>query len=298
MVCASADFGLRRRGRQVQGASVDFSNAVLDPESGKQCVLKEDEVESLQKEPILECQHKRVEKCHYTYVTQFSPAQEEVCEENFEKKCQITFQQQAIKETVKKCNRPLIKVCNGQGKDICKTVYESSCSTRYLEKNPGKFVGDTRCERVPVEICGAGCVAEEGPEECHDKTLTSLIDVPEEVCDLNPQKTCRLQTKLVPSLMPKRECTIVPQEICSLKFTPAKLVKKPLVTKWCLDDSSISPGQTFSENDPDQLLRNEIGFFSPQLTPSDFQGSASILQPRIAGQENQKSRAKIRKSLA
>ena len=34
---------------------------------------------SLEKEPILECTHKNVEQCHYTYVTQFTPSQEEVC---------------------------------------------------------------------------------------------------------------------------------------------------------------------------------------------------------------------------
>jgi hypothetical protein len=55
----------------------------------------------------------------------------------------------------------------------------------------GKNVGDTKCEKLPIEICGAGCVTEEGPEECHDKEIDVLVDVPEEVCDLNPQKTCK-----------------------------------------------------------------------------------------------------------
>merc|ERR1712223_1831757 len=103
------------------------------------------------------------------------PAQEQVCEENFEKTCSITFKQQAFNETVRKCYKPIEKVCNGQGKEICQTVYESSCST--------KFVGDTACEKLPVEICGAGCTLEEGVEECHDKIIASLVDVPEEVCD-------------------------------------------------------------------------------------------------------------------
>ena len=182
-----------------------------------------------------------MEKCHYTFVTDFKPAQEEVCEENFEKTCQITFKKQALEEQVKKCYRPLEKVCNGQGKDICQTVYESSCTTRYIEKQPGKFVGDTFCEKLPVEVCGAGCVTEEGPEECHDKTITNLVDVPEEVCDLNPQKSCRLQTKLVPALVPKHECTIIPQEVCNLRYTNPKLQDKPLLTKWCLDDDGGLP---------------------------------------------------------
>merc|ERR1712106_629156 len=139
--------GLSREGRQqgeaVQGG-VDFSGCVTDPETGLCCVDKLSEVTSIEKEPILECTHKNTEQCHYTYVTQFQPSQEEVCEENFEKQCSITFKQKAFNETVKKCYKPVEKVCNGQG-----------------------------------------------PEECHDKVLVSLVDVPEEVCDLNPQKTCR-----------------------------------------------------------------------------------------------------------
>ena len=232
---ATADFvgldatQLARAGRQQEEEGVqggfDFSGCVEDPETGLCCVEKEEEITTLKKEPILECTHKNVEQCHYTYVTKFKPAQEQVCEENFEKSCQITFKQQAFNETVRKCYKPIEKVCNGQGKEICQTVYESSCSTKYVEKQPGKFVGDTACEKLPVEICGAGCTLEEGDEECHDKVIASLVDVPEEVCDLNPQKTCRYVTKLVPSLSPEHQCTIVPKETCILKFTQPEQVE-------------------------------------------------------------------------
>merc|ERR550532_1469980 len=181
-----------------------------------------------------------VEKCHYTYITFFKPTQEEFCEENFEKKCQITFRQEAMQEMVRKCYRPIEKVCNGQGPDECQTIYESSCTTKYIDDGQGGFVGGTRCEKRPVEICGAGCVLEEGPEECHDKTVDTLVDVPEEQCDLNPQKTCRLITKLVPSLRPKQECTTVPKEVCVLKFTQPELRAKPLRTEWCLDEAGAA----------------------------------------------------------
>merc|ERR1711945_59101 len=210
-----------RTGRQDASAvpnGIDFTGCTPDPDTGLCCVDKEETVTTLEKEPILECTHKNTKQCHYTYVTQFQPSQEEVCEENFEKTCSITFKQQAFNETVKKCYRPLEKVCNGQGPEECRTVYESSCTTKYVEKQPGKFVGETGCEKLPVEICGAGCTFEEGPEECHDKVIASLVDVPEEVCDLNPQKTCRFITKLVPKLSPEHECTIVPKETCILKF--------------------------------------------------------------------------------
>ena len=131
---------LVRQGRDghIQGDGIDFSSCKPDPDTGLCCIDKLETIQSIVKDPILECTHKNIEKCHYTYVTQFTPAQEEVCEENFEKTCQITFKQQAVEETVKKCYKPLIKECNGQGEDICQTVYESSCTTKYVEKQPGE----------------------------------------------------------------------------------------------------------------------------------------------------------------
>ena len=246
---------------------------------------------TLKKEPILECTHKNVEQCHYTYVTKFKPSQEQVCEENFEKSCQITFKQQAYNETVRKCYKPIEKVCNGQGKEICQTVYESSCSTKYIEKQPGKFVGDTACEKLPVEICGAGCTLEEGEEECHDKVLTSLVDVPEEVCDLNPQKTCRYVTKLVPSLSPEHQCTIVPKETCILKFSQPEQVQiskakatlltnyhhlpqvpQPLLTKWCLDPTEAAPGDSYDE---ESALGEPLGAAESRVAPRVVQAPAT-----------------------
>ena len=227
---------------------VDFSGCEEDPDTGFCCVEKVECVASVKKDPILECTHKNVEQCHYTYVTTFTPSQEEVCEENFEKTCSITFNQQAFNETVRKCYTPVEKVCSGQGEEECTTVYESSCSTKYVEKRPGKFVGDTKCEKLPTELCGAGCSFEEGPEECHDKTVVSVVEQPEEVCDLNPQKTCRYATKLVPKLMPKHECTIVPKETCLLKFTTPEQIKTPLLTKWCLDPAEPEAGESYEED--------------------------------------------------
>merc|ERR1719284_2233770 len=261
-----------RNGRQedeaVQGG-IDFSGCQEDPETGLCCVEKEEEVTTLKKEPILECTHKNVEQCHYTYVTKFKPSQEQVCEENFEKSCQITFKQQAYNETVRKCYKPVEKVCNGQGKEICQTVYESSCSTKYVEKQPGKFVGDTSCEKLPIEICGAGCTFEEGPEECHDKVIASLVDVPEEICDLNPQKTCRYVTKLVPSLSPEHQCTIVPKETCILKFSQPEQVPQPLLTKWCLDPTE--PGESYDESN---ALGEPLGAAESRLSPKVVQAPA------------------------
>ena len=304
-----------RSGRQetaIQGG-IDFSGCVQDSETGLCCVEKEETVTSLEKEPILECTHKNVEQCHYSYVTQFTPSQEEVCEENFEKTCQITFKQQAFNETVKKCYKPVTKVCNGQGPEECRTVYESACTTKYVEKQPGKFVGDTSCEKLPVEICGAGCTFEEGDEECHDKVITSLVDVPEEVCDLNPQKVCKFITKLVPKLKPEHQCTLVPKETCTLKFTQPKQIPKPLLTKWCLDPTPAAPGDSYDESqadapvistasetlsqpseqqpiyEPEPVIKPDVGYLSPgsprQGRNQDFQGDLPFNSPFIPQQQ-------------
>ena len=66
------------------------------------------------------------------------------------------------------------KICDGTGPEICKTVYESSCTTKYVDKsqNGTQFVGDTQCEKLPIKICGRGCVTNFGEEQCHDKNVS------------------------------------------------------------------------------------------------------------------------------
>ena len=76
--------------------------------------------------------HRNIETCHYTYITTFQPTPEEICEENFDKQCSITFKQRAFEESVKKCNKPVIKVCDGQGKEVSISLQ----SSKLLEKSP------------------------------------------------------------------------------------------------------------------------------------------------------------------
>ena len=97
---AVADFNFghshqeERGGRQEDGPAtggIDFSGCEEDPDTGLCCVDKEETVTTIKKDPILECTHKNTKQCHYTYVTQFTPTQEEVCKETFKKSCSITF---------------------------------------------------------------------------------------------------------------------------------------------------------------------------------------------------------------
>ena len=50
---------LVREGKKVEVmGGIDFSTAAFDEDSGKMCVVKEVEVATLNKEPLLECTHK------------------------------------------------------------------------------------------------------------------------------------------------------------------------------------------------------------------------------------------------
>ena len=51
--------------------------------------------------------------------------------------------------------------------------------------------------------------------ECHNKMKDVIITNPVEECHMEPHKTCRVVTKLVPGLKAVQECLDVPKEICS-----------------------------------------------------------------------------------
>ena len=69
---------------------IDFNGCENDPDTGRCCITKEEQITTLSKAPILECTHKDYEQCHYTYVTQFRPSQQELCEENSTKQAGLS----------------------------------------------------------------------------------------------------------------------------------------------------------------------------------------------------------------
>jgi hypothetical protein len=95
-----------------------------------------------------------------------------------------------------------------------------------------------------------------------------VIDVPEEQCDLNPQKTCRFATRLAPKLKPVAECTIIPQETCSLKFSPPRQEEKDLLSEWCQDDSPIVPDQVGNRVTTNDAFWSQVYFPRPLATAS------------------------------
>ena len=245
---------------QRQGADVDVSFpavAAAGPGSdGKRCIDKVEMVEETEYDDVVQCDHSYDRRCHTTYTTNYESQQEEDCEENFRKNCFIEYEQIAFNETATVCRTPLVKDGDVQGSEICRTKYESECWTKQevddkvLCKNNTncskwpkvkKYTLITGCTKEPRELCApAGCGFKEGAEECFDKVQTVVQDAPKEQCSLEPQRTCKHVTKLVPKLTPTEECVDVPKEVCTRSRTNPRKVRKPVIKKWCYVPSEES----------------------------------------------------------
>ena len=103
------------------------------------------------------------------------------------------------------------------------------------KKSVKKYTPITGCTKEPREVCGNGGYSfkEGAKQECYDKVQTVVQDAPKEQCNLEPQRTCKHVTKLVPKLEPTEECVDVPKEVCTRSRTNPRKVKKPVVKKWC-----------------------------------------------------------------
>merc|ERR1712109_116093 len=175
------------------------------------------------------------EKCHTTYTTDFEPQQEEECDETFTKSCFIEYKKAASEEKVKFCHTPLKCEDVTQGyttEQKCSKWPRTECTKTTVPVK--KHTPETECKKVARQLCGPGsCVPQPGPEECFDRKETVVTEVPEETCNLEPQKTCKFVTKLVPLLKPQQECVDIPKEVCSRSRGNPRKVQKPVVKKWC-----------------------------------------------------------------
>ena len=85
-----------------------------------------------------------------------------------------------------------MKNCSGDGATECRTEYETSCSTKFLDTSlvdtscikvsdrlyRFQLFDDFRFSQVPVSFCGQGCETQEGEEECRERETDVLHDVP------------------------------------------------------------------------------------------------------------------------
>jgi len=177
----------------------------------------------------------KVEFCHTPLVCEGEGPEE--CRTVYESQCETRYHEHEVDDDVVTCETVQDEKCEDvtQGyttEQKCTKWPREVCTKE--TKRVLKYSPETDCKKVPRDLCGpSGCILQPGPEECFDKKETVITEVPEETCNLEPQKSCKHVTKLVPLLKPAEECVDIPKEVCSRSRTNPRKVQKPVVKKWC-----------------------------------------------------------------
>lgn len=177
----------------------------------------------------------KIKFCHTPLVCQGEGPEE--CKTVYESMCETRYHEHDVSDDVVECKTIQDEKCEDvtQGyttEKKCTKWPRQECKTE--KKQVKKYSPETECKKVPRELCGpSGCLLSPGPEECFDKKETIVQEVPEENCNLEPQRSCKHVTKLVPLLKPQEECVDIPKEVCSRSRTNPRKVQKPVVKKWC-----------------------------------------------------------------
>jgi len=168
----------------------------------------------------------------------------EICRTEYESECWTKQEVHDVQDDVVECETVVEERCQDETSGY---TTNTKCSKwprevcRVSKKSVQKTTPITGCTKEPRELCApAGCGFKQGREECYDKTQTVVQDAPKEECNLEPQRTCRHVTKLVPKLEPTEACVDVPKEVCTRSRTNPRKVNKPVVKKWCYVPSAES----------------------------------------------------------
>jgi len=168
-----------------------------DPDTGKICVDKVMFREETNYTEVMTCDHSYDERCHTSYITSYSPHQEEDCDEKFRKICWITYEDKAVNEVVEECITQNVKNCAKNGTEECTTVYDTVCET---SQDVHEVEDDVvNCKTVNKEMC---------------KTVQNGF-LAEEKCELWPQEKCEITPQKVTKYSPKVQCKKLPREICT-----------------------------------------------------------------------------------
>jgi len=185
-----------------------------------------------------------VNVCRTPLVKDCDKTGEEICRTEYESECWTKQEVHDVEDDVVECKTEVEEKCEDETSGYttntkCSKWPKEVCSVS--KKAVKKYTPITGCTKEPREICApAGCALVPGDEECYDKTQTIVQDAPKEECNLEPQRTCKHVTKLVPKLSPTEECVDVPKEVCTRSRTNPRKVKKPVVKKWCYIPSEES----------------------------------------------------------
>merc|ERR1712126_514059 len=177
----------------------------------------------------------QVEFCHTPLICDGEGPVE--CRTVYESQCATRYHEHDVEDDAVNCETIQEEKCEDVTQGY---TTEQKCTKWPVQKcktsagKVKKYSPETECKKVPRELCGpSGCELKPGPEECFPKQETVVSEVPEETCNLEPQKECKHVTKLVPLLKPAEECVDIPKEVCSRSRTNPRKVQKPVVKKWC-----------------------------------------------------------------
>uniref|UniRef100_A0A0K2UP06 Uncharacterized protein n=1 Tax=Lepeophtheirus salmonis TaxID=72036 RepID=A0A0K2UP06_LEPSM len=176
-----------------------------------------------------------VQFCHTPFVCEGEGPEE--CKTVYETECETRYHEHDVEDDVVNCETIQEEKCEDvtQGyttEKKCTKWPKQVCTSE--KKNVKKYSPITECKKVSRQLCGpSGCVPQPGPEECFDKNEVIVQEVPEEQCNLEPQRACKQVTKLVPSLKAVKECVDIPKEVCSRSRKNPRKVQKPVIKKWC-----------------------------------------------------------------
>merc|ERR1712004_492031 len=155
---------------------------------------------------------------------------EPICRTEYQSECWSKQIPHEVEDDVAECVTVQDRMCKEETsgyttKEKCEDWPRQECTV--VKKKVTKFTTMTGCNKEPTELCApAGCGFREGAEECHDVVKTHIQEKPEEECTLEPVKTCKHITRLVPKLVEVQECVDVPKEICNRsKQNPMKVKK-------------------------------------------------------------------------
>merc|ERR1712033_117477 len=126
----------------------------------------------------------------------------EICRTEYESECWTKQEVHDGEDDVVDCKTEVEEKCEDETSGYttntkCSKWPKEVCT---VSKKPvKKYTPITGCTKEPRELCApAGCGFKEGAEECYDKVQTVVQDAPKEQCNLEPQRTCKHVTKLVP----------------------------------------------------------------------------------------------------
>eukprot|EP00092_Neocalanus_flemingeri_P022543 GFUD01024445.1.p1 GENE.GFUD01024445.1~~GFUD01024445.1.p1 ORF type:complete len:369 (-),score=77.51 GFUD01024445.1:207-1280(-) len=169
----------------------------------------------------------------------------EICRTEYESECWTKQEEHDVVDDVPECRTEFDTKCDSETSgyttsEKCSKWPKEVCTV--TRRNVKKYTPITGCTKEPRQLCApAGCGFKPAPfPECYDKVQTIIQDAPKEECTLEPQRTCKFVTKLVPKLEPREECVDVPKEVCTRSRTNPRQIQKPVIKKWCYIPSEES----------------------------------------------------------